>query len=207
MSKPRTTSPFYTFDPIIRDPEDLIPAIRLSKDGDHGKFLDLVSEDLGMPKLIDGVGASLDSATILLISLIEWQKGERAAKPLDSGISRDRIGRFPSIDGNAIEYLIKYTKEGNDSSFHYLLKLLSRRFDDYYGDYREISSGMSGVDLLGWLNEDEILEMKKEIETGVWSIDSGEELDGGVQDCVRHLLVILRSAIKRKCGILMRRHV
>ena len=206
MSKPRNTTPFYTFDPIIRDPEELISAIKLSKEGSHVRFLDLVNEDLGMPELIDGVSASLDSATILFVSIIDWQKGERAAKPLDSGLSRDRIGRFPSNDGNALEYLLKYTKEDKESSFHYYLKLLSRRFNDYFGDYVEISSGMAGVDLLGWLNGNEILELKTEIENGSWSIDSSEELDGGVKDCIRHLLVILRSAIRRNCGILMRKH-
>ena len=35
---------------------------------------------------------------------------------------------------------------------------------------------------------------------------SDEPLDGGVQDAFRHLLVFLRAAVKRKCGILMRRH-
>lgn len=206
MVKHRNTSPFHTFDPIIRNPEELIPAILLSKEGNHRKFLDLVGENLGMPELIEGIGPSLDSATILLVSLIEWQKGDRAAKPLDSGISRDRIGRFPASNGNALEYLLKYTKEEEGSSFHNLLKLLSRRFDDYYGDYPEISSGLAGIDLLGWLNYNEILELKKQIENGLWSTDSGESLDGGVLDCTRHLLVILRSAIRRNCGILMRRH-
>ena len=176
MSNPRNTSPFFTFDPIIRDPEELVSAIKLSKEGSHVKFLDLVNEDLGMPELIDGVGASLDSATILFVSII------------------------------ALEYLLRYTKEDKESSFHYYLKLLSRRFNDYFGDYEEISSGMAGVDLLGWLNGNEILELKMEIENGSWSIDSSEELDGGVQDCIRHLLVILRSAIRRNCGILMRKH-
>ena len=60
--------------------------------------------------------------------------------------------------------------------------------------------------MLGWLDGEDISKIRREIEKGAWSVKSDEPLDGGVQDAFRHLLVFLRSAVKRKCGILMRRH-
>ncbi len=63
-----------------------------------------------------------------------------------------------------------------------------------------------GIELLGWLDSADVTELRKEIEQGGWKVKSDEPLDGGVQDAVRHLLVFLRSASRRRCGILMRRH-
>jgi hypothetical protein len=63
-----------------------------------------------------------------------------------------------------------------------------------------------GIELLGWLDSADVNELRKEIERGRWMVKSDEPLDGGVQDAFRHLLVFLRSASRRKCGILMRRH-
>ena len=58
----------------------------------------------------------------------------------------------------------------------------------------------------GWLEVSDVIDLRKEIERGGWSVKSEEPLDGGVQDAFRHLLVFLRSASKRERGILMRRH-
>jgi hypothetical protein len=68
------------------------------------------------------------------------------------------------------------------------------------------SEGAGGIELLGWLDSADVRDLRKEIERGGWSVKSDEPLDGGVQDAFRHLLVFLRSASKRKCGIMMRRH-
>ena len=68
------------------------------------------------------------------------------------------------------------------------------------------NEGSGGIELLGWLDSSDVSDLRKEIERGGWSVRSDEPLDGGVQDAFRHLLVFLRSASKRKCGILMRRH-
>ena len=199
--------PFHTFDPMRGDPLKLITAIKSSMSGDHEDLIGLVGRIPGLPALIEGVGSPVDPATILMLSLMEWQEGGRAPSPLDSGHSRERLGRFPSEDGNAIEYLFEYTKEGDDSrGLHRLLEKLGRGLCEASLGEPGFSNGAGGIELLGWIGVGEVLELKKEVERGAWSVASEEPHDGGVQDAFRHLLVILRSAERRGCGLLMRRH-
>lgn len=199
--------PFHTFDPMRGDPLNLITAIKSSMSGDHEDLIGLVGRIPGLPALIEGVGSPVDPATMLMLSLMEWQEGGRAPSPLDSGHSRERLGRFPSEDGNAIEYLFAYTKEGDDSrGLHRLLEKLGRGLCEASLGEPGFSNGAGGIELLGWIGVGEVLELKKEVERGAWSVASEEPHDGGVQDAFRHLLVILRSAERRGCGLLMRRH-
>ena len=199
--------PFHTFDPMRGDPLKLITAIKSSMSGDHEDLIGLVGRIPGLPALIEGVGSPVDPATMLMLSLMEWQEGGRAPRPLDSGHSRERLGRFPSEDGNAIEYLFAHTKEGGDSrGLHRLLEKLGRGLCEASLGEPGFSNGAGGIELLGWIGVGEILELKKEVERGAWSVASEEPHDGGVQDAFRHLLVILRSAERRGCGLLMRRH-
>ena len=199
--------PFHTFDPMRGNPLKLITAIKSSMSGDHEDLIGLVGMIPGLPALIEGVGSPVDPATILMLSLMEWQEGGRAPSPLDSGHSRERLGRFPSEDGNAIEYLFAHTKEGGDSrGLHRLLEKLGRGLCEASLGEPGFSNGAGGIELLGWIGVGEVLELKKEVERGAWSVASEEPHDGGVQDAFRHLLVILRSAERRGCGLLMRRH-
>jgi hypothetical protein len=199
--------PFYTFDPLMGDPLNLIPAIKSSMSGDHKDLIGLVGSIPGLPALIGGVESPVDPATMLMLSLMNWQEGGRAPRPLDSGHSRERLGRFPSEDGNAIEYLFAHTKEGDGSrGLHRLLEKLGRGLCESSLGESGFSNGAGGIELLGWISLGEVLELKKEVGRGAWSVASEEPHDGGVQDAFRHLLVILRSAERRGCGLLMRRH-
>ena len=207
MSRYVPPPPFHTFDPMRGDPLNLITAIKSSMSGDHEDLIGLVGSIPGLPALIEGVGSPVDPATMLMLSLMEWQEGGRAPRPLDSGHSRERLGRFPSEDGNAIEYLFAHTKEGDDSrGLHRLLEKLGRGLCEASLGEPGFSNGAGGIELLGWIGVGEVLELKKEVERGAWSVASEEPHDGGVQDVFRHLLVILRSAERRGCGLLMRRH-
>lgn len=207
MGKYVPPPPFYTFDPLMGDPLNLIPAIKSSMSGDHKDLIGLVGSIPGLPALIGGVESPVDPATMLMLSLMNWQEGGRAPKPLDSGHSRERLGRFPSEDGNAIEYLFAHTKEGDGSrGLHRLLEKLGRGLCESSLGESGFSNGAGGIELLGWISLGEVLELKKEVGRGAWSVASEEPHDGGVQDAFRHLLVILRSAERRGCGLLMRRH-
>ena len=207
MSRYVPPPPFHTFDPMRGNPLNLITAIKSSMSGNHEDLIGLVGSVPGLPALIEGVGSPVDPATMLMLSLMEWQEGGRAPRPLDSGHSRERLGRFPSEDGNAIEYLFAHTKEGDDSrGLHRLLEKLGRGLCEASLGEPGFSNGAGGIELLGWIGVGEILELKKEVERGAWSVASEEPHDGGVQDAFRHLLVILRSAERRGCGLLMRRH-
>jgi len=200
-------SSFHTFDPIRLAPDSLITAINDSMIGSHEDLLGLVEGFDVLPGLREGAPSPIDRATSLFISALDWQDGGGAPIALDGGHSRERLGRFPSNDGNAIEYLLEFTIEGKgESVLHSLLGKLASGLSEGGMGQSGFSEGAGGIELLGWLDSADVRYLRKEIERGGWSVKSDEPLDGGVQDAFRHLLVFLRSASKRKCGIMMRRH-
>ncbi len=197
---------FHTFDPIRLSPESLFGAISSSFRGNHEELNESVSS-LGDLRLEDGTEPSVDRATLLFISVLDWGSDGSSPRPLDSGHSRERLGRFPANDGNAIEYLLEFTGEEEGSKgLHDLLSKLGRGLSEESCGFPGFSKGSGGVELLGWLDVSEVQDLRLEIEKGQWSVMSGEPLDGGVQDAFRHLLVFLRAAYRSKCGLLMRRH-
>jgi len=203
------TSSFHTFDPIRLSPDSLIEPINESMNGRHGDLLGLVGVYNVLPELKEGEPSPIDRATSLFISILDWQDDGEVPRSLDRGHSRERLGRFPSNDGNAIEYLIEYTIESKgETGLHLLLGKLVRGLSDNGEGVGKsgFGAGTGGIELLGWLEASDVLDLRKEIERGGWSVKSDEPLDGGVQDAFRHLLVFLRAASKRKCGILMRKH-
>lgn len=200
-------SSFHTFDPIRLAPDSLIGPINDSMAGEHENLLELMEGYNVLPKFMDGEPSPIDRATSLFLSVLDWQDDGGAPRALDRGHSRERLGRFPSNDGNAIEYLIEFTTESKEGSeLHALLGKLGDGLSEGVIGERGFREGSGGIELLGWLDPNDVMVLRKEIEGGGWSVRSDEPLDGGVQDAFRHLLVFLRSASKRKCGILMRRH-
>ena len=200
-------SSFHTFDPIRLSPDSLIGPTNDSMTGGHEGLLGLVGRYNVLPELKEGEPSPIDRATSLFISVLDWQDSGDAPRALDGGHSRERLGRFPSNDGNAIEYLIEFTIERKgEASLHALLGKLGRGLIEGGVERSEFCAGSGGMELLGWLEVSDVIELRKEIERGGWSVKSDEPLDGGVQDAFRHLLVFLRSASKRELGILMRRH-
>ena len=199
-------SSFHTFDPIRNSPGLMVNGIIDSISGNHEELLLSTPGIEKVAGLNDGEGATLDRATLLFISVLDWQDDWSVPRSLDRGHSRERLGRFPIDDGNAIEYLLRYTKEGDGSDLHFLLEKLCRGLNEDAFGHSGFSEGSGGIEMLGWLDGKDVSKIRREIEKGAWSVKSDEPLDGGVQDAFRHLLVFLRAAVKRKCGILMRRH-
>ena len=200
-------SSFHTFDPIRLSLESLIEPINESMTGNHERLLDLVGGYNVLPELKEGEPSPIDRATSLFISALDWQDSGEAPMALDGGHSRERLGRFPSNDGNAIEYLIEHAIERKGKTdLHALLDKLGRGLIGGNVGQSGFGVGSGGIELLGWLEVSDVIDLRKEIERGGWSVKSEEPLDGGVQDAFRHLLVFLRSASKRERGILMRRH-
>jgi len=200
------TPAFFTFDPIIRSPEILLPAISLSKKGEHGELIELVGGDGVGLDFTEGKGIELDIGTILFLCTAQWQDGNGAPRPLGSAHSRERLGRFPSEDGNAIEYLLNFVVVHEGSELQAMLEKISRRFDLMLNERGMVNDGADGMRVLGWIDREEVISLRMEIESGKWSVGSEETFDGGVQDAFRHLLVFLRSAGRRRCGMMMRGH-
>jgi len=200
------TPAFFTFDPIVRNPSVLLPAVLQSVQGEHGSLLKLIEEEEIGLEFIEGRGIGLDVGTLLFLCCAQWGDGASAPRSLGSSLSMERLGRFPSEDGNAIGYLLDFVSTEGDSDLLILLGKMARGFADSIGGKIDDENEIDETGVLGWLENEEAVRLRIEIESGRWSVKSGETFDGGVQDAFRHLLVFLRSAGRRKCGIMMRSH-
>ena len=206
MSRYISPSPFHTFEPLKHDPLDLIPSIQCSQGGDHSEIKSLEGVPSSILELEEGENPPIDPAMMLFLCSVAWQEDEAMPEPLDRGISRDRIGRFPIEGGNAIEYLLNHTIEKTDDGLHDLLAKLTLGLDEEFLGEGGFSSGKGGLELCGWLDKKDVTNLRRAIQKGKWAVNPSEPIDGGVADAFRHLAIILRGAEKRRCGILMRKH-
>jgi len=148
-----------------------------------------------------------DDATILFIALRETTDDGGPAEPLDRGISMERLGRFPSDDGNAIAYLREYLiPESDGDTGSTLLTQLDSGFREESRGHDNLSVGFGGLKLHGWLTINDVANLRTYLQKSSWKVASDELLDGGVREIVRHLVIILKTAEKRGVGILMRAH-
>tara|TARA_Y100000768_G_scaffold386257_1_gene374216 strand:- start:5220 stop:5840 length:621 start_codon:yes stop_codon:yes gene_type:complete len=198
---------FHTFDPIIRDPLDIIPAVLSSMGGDHEELKKESPFSTDIQNLKEGIEPTIDPATILYLSIGELDSDGRKTDPIDSSSGKERLGRFPYGDGNIVTYLLENTKQKGDmTALHDLLSKLSDGLsEDNLGELG-FRHGFGGLTLLGWLNVEEVSELSSAIRSGRWKVLSEEPLDGGVDYAFRLLLAMLRTAQRRRCGVLMRRH-
>ena len=200
-------SAFYTFEPIKNDPILLIEPILLSIGGDHEELKKINPNSKEINSLKEGELSPYDHATSLFLSSLDWNNGEGTPIPLDNGIARNRIGRFPSDSGNAIEYILEFTREKEgEMYFHELLIKLTNGLSAENLGEEGFDKGFAGMELLGWLNNEEVVILLNSMQSGKWEIKSNETIDGGVRDSLRHLLTFLKAAQRRKCGIMMRKH-
>ena len=207
MNKYLPTSAFYTFDPLKIDVEELIPSIEMSIEGEHDDLMKLIDRKKSFPNLKKGEKSNLDRATMLFISSLDWQEDGGGAIPLDRNNAKERIGRFPTSDGNAIKYLLKYTsQEDFESRLHELLYKLMNGLSKEDLGIEGYQKGIAGLELMGWLSLEEVSELKTNIQKGRWIVSAQETYDGGVQEICKNLVKILKSAERRGCGILMRKH-
>ena len=148
-----------------------------------------------------------DDATILFIALRETTDDGGPAEPLDRGISMERLGRFPSDDGNAIAYLREYLiPESDGDTGSTLLTQLDSGFRQESRGHDNLSVGFGGLKLHGWLTINDVANLRTYLQKSSWKVASDELLDGGIREIVRHLVIILKTAEKRGVGILMRAH-
>lgn len=192
---------------------DMLESVR---SGGDDKFGDLstthpeISKGLevqGVHLLNGRTGVEWDDATILFMALRATADDGSPAEPLDRGVSRDRLGRFPSADGNAItylrEHLIPETKGDQGSQ---LLTQLDAGLRKEIRGHDHLSVGFGGMVLHGWLTAPEVANLRTYLQQSAWKVAQNEPFDGGIRDVVRHLLIILKTAEKRGTGILMRAH-
>ena len=217
----RNASPFYTFDPyeghIV---SSLVSALDKSIQGNGDELMDFIknnpqiSDRLSKEGLDSFAGRSdikWDDATIMFVLLTpEGEKGEPLQRPFDKGIARERLGRFPWLESNVVEYLLRFLitpEDKNGIRLSESLKQLCRYFGTDNQGHERFCNGMGGLKLLGYLSADEALQLAEDLRKTKWKISASEPFDGGVAQIVKHLQTILRAAKNRDLGILMRAHI
>ena len=201
------TSAFYTFDPMKIDAQKLIQPILKSIEGKHEELLNVIKMSNALPNLVEGEKAKFDPATMLFVSSLDWRESGGTPEQLCKNNIREKIGRFPTNDGNSIKYLLRYTSldDGSNKLHDMLFKLMNGLSEENLG-HPGFQKGIGGLELMGWLNSEEVIKLIKTIKSSEWSISADEPFDGGVQEIIRHLMMILTVAERRSCGILMRKH-
>ncbi len=212
VNKASNITPFHTLDPMQGDGlDEMIVALDSQSESTLDDFINnhphilekLESEGFNQ----DDGNNQWDSATILFVAYRAIQTDGSPAEPLDRGISMERIGRFPSRDGNAIAYLRQFhISEKDDDSMSILLRQLDAGLRSETRGDNQLSEGFGGLILHGWLTALQVRELRLILQKSAWSVAKDETFDGGVREIVRHLLILLKNAEKRNLGILMRSH-
>ena len=196
--------------------DELAEMLESVRGGGDDKLIDLPTTHPEIAEVLELQGVSLtkgrseigwDDATILFMALRATEGDGSPAEPLERGVSMERLGRFPSSDGNAIAYLRNHLipeKEGDVGS--QLLKQLDAGFRKETRDHDDLSVGFGGMILHGWLTTSDVMTLRTYLQQSAWKVARNEPFDGGIRDVVRHLLIILKTAEKRGVGILMRAH-
>jgi hypothetical protein len=212
-----TVTPFHTFDPLQGiSIVALVEQLEEIRNGGVDQLARLSTNDLDLETklLAEGVslsegwgGISWDDATLLFVAGRAIETDGGPAEPLERGISMERLGRFPTSNGNAIGYLREFLIPENDGDTGVqLLTQLDAGLRHEVRGHDELSIGFGGLILHGWLTSGEVPQLRNYLEKSIWKVAKSEPLDGGVREIVRHLLIILKSAEKRDVGILMRAH-
>ena len=209
-------TPFHTFDPMQGSASELADMLDSIREGGEDELSSLGSthplpatkleaEGIDLAKGRDGI--EWDDATILFIALRATDEDGGPAEPLDRGISMERLGRFPTSDGNAIAYLREYMIPESDGDLSSrLLTQLDVGLQEEMRGNDELSKGFGGLNLHGWLTATEVGMLRNHLQKSAWKVANHEPFDGGIRDVARHLLIILKTAEKRGVGILMRSH-
>lgn len=201
------TSPFLTL--------DAINPIRFSRmvavlEGSQ-KWSEIMDDDLqarlrsqGLEDISNRDAIPWDDATLLFTACAAVGERGEGAK-LQAGISNDRFGRFPYGDGSPLSYLAQWMrplgKERNS------LQTILSHIDSLQNRIPEpMKRGLGGLEMRGWLDGDEIKQLRIAITSRRWTPAADEPLDGGCHDAAKHLLALLRAAEKRRVGVLLRAH-
>ena len=117
------------------------------------------------------------------------------------------MGRFPAQQSSPYRYLIenirpRLDKDGKSENFQIMLTLLDNLVDglssERVGDDRFVK-GPGGLAL-------HAKELSKLLQSRCWMISREEPLDGGASDVAQNLVKLLKRAIKKRMGVILRSH-
>ena len=219
-----TTTAFYTLHSCDGEIALQISEILLLDDnGKSEAWEKLIQENPSLTqRLIEqGISEPLKFSTILwddamLLFLCSINVDEDG-KPMGIGesLKREKFGRFPYDDGSLTNYLIEFLRPNvnvNNSNdvFGRIIELLKKlssfnQTEDY--STPRFNGGMGGMNILGFLTLEEVVEIRRLLSGRNWSVASDEPLDGGVRDAIKHMLAMLRAAERIDSGIIHRAHL
>ena len=219
-----TTTAFYTLHSCDGEIALQISEILLLDDnGKSEAWEKLIQENPSLKqRLIEqGISEPLNFSTILwddamLLFLCSINVDEDG-KPMGIGesLKREKFGRFPYDDGSLTNYLIEFLRPNvkvNNSNdvFGRIIELLKKlssfnQTEDY--STPRFNGGMGGMNILGFLTLEEVVEIRRLLSGRNWSVASDEPLDGGVRDAIKHMLAMLRAAERIDSGIIHRAHL
>ena len=219
-----TTTAFYTLHSC--DGEIALQIAEVLSLGDNEKcqsWIKLIQENPSLEQRLTDQGISQpsnlnsiswdDSMILFLCSINVDEDG----KPMGIGesLKREKFGRFPFDDGSLTNYLIEFMRpnvrvSNSNEVFERILHLL-RKLSSFNkkGDhtYPRFNGGMGGMNILGFLSLEEVIEIRRLLSGRNWSVASDEPLDGGVRDAIKHLLAMLRAAERIDSGVMHRAHL
>tara|TARA_B100001996_G_C18668619_1_gene595817 strand:- start:1899 stop:2483 length:585 start_codon:yes stop_codon:yes gene_type:complete len=145
---------------------------------------------------------TLDPANLFFVLMIDQDSQGKLKGALDTtGVTREAFGRIPG-EKSPIEYLCEFliANEGNERLKN-LLHALANRFEEH-----ACQKGKGGIIIRGAISEEETRELKDRLISRDWKIDQNETIDGGVAEIIRLLLLLLKKAEARRCGVMLREH-
>ena len=201
------TSPFLTLDAI--NPIRFSKMVAVLKGSQE--WSEIVDDDLekrlrsqGLDDISNRNAIPWDDATLLFTACADLGMRGEGAK-LQASISNERFGRFPYGDGSPLSYLVQWMRPSSEDSGS-LQTILSHINSLQNRIPERMKKGSNGLELRGWLDGEEIKQLRLAITSRRWTPAADEPLDGGCHDAAKHLLALLRAAEKRRVGVLLRAH-
>ena len=219
------TSPFITLDACNGARADaVLIALEANSKGDSEQWTLLIQNDESLRNrfLEQGIknpeqraNIPWDDASVLFTSAIELSK-EGAPLQVADLLLREKIGRFPWGDGSPLSYMHEFIRpnsnrqgqkgtDGYEKIVH-LLEILSQRCGPSHLGHERYQNGQGGLDIRGFLDQEQVKELRLALSGRSWSVTAEEAIDGGMRDVSRNLIAILRGAERRNVGILLRSH-
>lgn len=219
------TSPFITLDACNGErAEGVLLALEAYSKGDTEQWTILVKKDADLRKRFVEQGISdpdqrenipWDDASVLFTSCVELSKEGLPLQVADA-LLREKIGRFPWGDGSPLSYMHEFIRPnsnrqqqqglGGYESIIQLLEILSQRCGPPHLGHDRYQNGQGGLDIRGFLNQEQVRELRLALSGRTWSVTAEEAIDGGMRDVSRNLIAVLRGAERRKVGVLLRSH-
>ena len=123
--------------------------------------------------------------------------------------SEKKLVVSPWGDGSLINYMHEFIRpnanrpnaKGSDGyeTIVRLLEILSQRCGPSNLGHDGYQNGKAGLDIRGFLDSEQVRDLRLALSGRSWSVTAEEAIDGGMRDVSRNLIAILRAAETTRC--------